>query len=525
MKIDKKDFASLIFLMLIFWAGVLREVNLPGIYMDAVNPDYLAAQTLYPGIQNPSWKIPTAIFPILGNLYHGVQNYYIDLAIFNVLGISVTSIRIAQAVFGATIVALLYFLGVLITRNRFVSFTTAALLATEIAFLASFRTQFYIILGAETWLFASLVAMHNGRRAGDFLSGVFYGLSIYSYFVMGFFGPALLVLLFNRNHKRPRYWFVGLLIGLLPYLVGYVSAIVALGGVDQFAAWAHVAINGLAPLSSNLSFIGRIFYVAQMAYLAISNGGNDLMIFGSYLVGNWPTIKSAFFIIVFVILAFKIHRKGPYLYTLLPLSYLAIAAIFGNRLWVHHFSVLVPISYLLLLIVLADLAKNKIRTVLISLFSITYAILNIVQCNDFFLELNRTGGTGKYSHALTRLAENALSVPKVLYVFPEWGFFMPFDLLTENKVHYILDLNGINNIKDNFDYIDITSWTLSGAQKYVAALKADGLTSVSVETYRGRNYRTAFYLVNGVVQRKKLTAHIIKEQFAKPSRAAAVEVK
>jgi hypothetical protein len=202
-RFTKNDLIIVLVLTLIFWLGVLRQIDLPGLYMDAVNPDYLAAHVLNPGLDNPRWLIPTISFPILGNLYHGVQNFYVDLVTFSVLGISVASIRISQALFGAAIVMLLYLLTVLATRNRLAAFLGAALLATDIAFIASFRTQFYIILGGEMWLFASLVALWHGGRKGFFLSGVCYGISIYGYFVLGFFAPAMALLVMSRPEKRP----------------------------------------------------------------------------------------------------------------------------------------------------------------------------------------------------------------------------------------------------------------------------------------------------------------------------------
>ena len=59
-------------LLLIFSLGVLRNNHLPGLYFDAVNPDYLAAKILA-GNKYINHFPPWDTFPILGNYYHGVM--------------------------------------------------------------------------------------------------------------------------------------------------------------------------------------------------------------------------------------------------------------------------------------------------------------------------------------------------------------------------------------------------------------------------------------------------------------------
>ena len=66
----------------IFWAGILRYIDLPGLYHDVVNPDYIAAHSLNDQFNNPGGALASKWFPMLGNIYHGVQNYYVDLPIF-----------------------------------------------------------------------------------------------------------------------------------------------------------------------------------------------------------------------------------------------------------------------------------------------------------------------------------------------------------------------------------------------------------------------------------------------------------
>ena len=47
---------------------VIRCGNLPGLYMDAVNPDYAAVQLRWPGLDNEKGMVA---FPWLTQVYHG----------------------------------------------------------------------------------------------------------------------------------------------------------------------------------------------------------------------------------------------------------------------------------------------------------------------------------------------------------------------------------------------------------------------------------------------------------------------
>ncbi len=82
------------------FAGVLLDMDLPGVYMDAVNPDYLAAPILHPGRRIDVWALPGNLimgrFPVLTSLYHGTGQLWFGLPFFALLGTSVTSLRIVH---------------------------------------------------------------------------------------------------------------------------------------------------------------------------------------------------------------------------------------------------------------------------------------------------------------------------------------------------------------------------------------------------------------------------------------------
>lgn len=502
MKTTRSDAFLLLLLMAIFWLGVLRHIDLPGLYMDAVNPDYLVARAINPRVWNPdwlsqAWLVPTATFPILGNLYHGVQNYYFELLSLRVLGVSVASVRISQAFFGALTVAFLYVTAVILTRNRLAAFIGAALLACDIAFIASFRTQFYIILGGEMWLFASLMALYYGRPLGFFLSGVCFGLSTYGYFVLGFFAPAMAVLVLARPDRRPFHWIGGFCVGLLPYVAGYASLVSAQGDLHGALAWLQAATRGLAPLSSHLSLLDSLRYTSQIAWFALSDAGNESMLFGRSVSGVWAVIKVA--TIVAIILAFLVRGKETQtkLLILMPASYFCVAAIFGSRLWAHHFSTLVPVAYLLLAAAAAEFLSGNKHRLLVFGVAIVFVAGNLHQGNNFYRALEATGGVGKTTDALSRLATDARDRPDTLYVFPDWGFFMSFNLLTENRVPYVLDADHIADARGERTNVEIVFWAPSDEKKYRDALTAAGAKTVESRAYYRRDGMLAFEALVG----------------------------
>ena len=84
----------------------LQQITLPGVYMDAVNPDYCAA-----GVLNPPSRgdrrgcCPGTIcsrFPVLISFYHGAQQFWLGLPFFWLFGTSVTGLRLTHAMFGSS---------------------------------------------------------------------------------------------------------------------------------------------------------------------------------------------------------------------------------------------------------------------------------------------------------------------------------------------------------------------------------------------------------------------------------------
>ncbi|MCP3728753.1 glycosyltransferase family 39 protein [Paraburkholderia sp. CNPSo 3272] len=521
------DFYVLSILLAIFWVGVLRHIQVPGLYMDAVNPDYLAARTLEPEIHNPAWIIPTKWFPILGNLYHGVQTYYLAIPIDAVFGMNIVSVRLGQALFGAVIVALSFAIVIRITGNRLLAFVAAAGLATDIAFIASFRTQNYIILAGEVWLFFSILCLLKpglGRSTAwrPFLSGVCFGLAAYGYFVFLFFGPAMLWLAGStatgKSKRDLAIWIGGVVVGMLPYVAGYASLIVALGGVPNAIAWVQAALHNLSPFSSQLSIWGDVINAGRLSQYAMTNTSNELMLLGGGLHATWPNLRLAGMIVVLLCglataLTFErasgASRQTSALLIALPIVYIFAASPLGTRLWAHHFSVLIPLGYLSGAIAANALMSRKndglqklakVTSKVVYAVGIVVLCLNVRQQNHFYSQLEETGGVGMATSALTSLANEARPLKtSVVYVFPDWGFFMSFALLTNNQVPYALELSPyvISQYRQTANEIRVAFWKEVDVQKYSALLSQYGIHNLQVETFRRNDGAPAFYLLRG----------------------------
>jgi len=523
---------SLAVLQLFFWLGILRYVELPGLYMDAVNPDYLAAHILNPSLKNPVWELPTRWFPILGSLYHGVQNLYVDIPVFWLIGTSVTAIRISQALFGAITVLVVYGIVRRISGDKLFATLAALGLATDIAFIVSFRTQNYIILGGMMWLLLSVYPLIFKDktafcRLNLCLSGIFFGLAVYGYFVFLFFLPAFVIEILQAAPKRHKIyaclvWCLGVAIGLFPYLIGYFSLGVALGGPREVLAFLAGMAQGLAPLSSKLSLVESYEYAFSMARLAMTNGGNELMIFGDPIeIGLWPTVKFGAFLtgialaifwggLKFCKLAARWSR-GTRLVVYLPCSYYIFSGILGNRLWAHHYSVMTPLFYLLCAVLCYE-GYGKLRALELGqkyklskraafiLGGAAIVICNLIQQGSFFQQLAETGGKGKMSSSLNFFAEEALySASDTVYMFPEWGFFMPFSLLTANTVPYRLEISKsvIEKLRSKYRYIKVAFWDYKDFEKYSQKLESLGVKENSLRKYTGMDSKPAFYVITG----------------------------
>lgn len=84
----KKNLAGILLIFLCTYLTGIQNIGLPGIYYDAVYPDYIAAVWAFPGIDNFTQITKHAGLPLLGNLYHGTLTSIVQFFVLKCFGVS-----------------------------------------------------------------------------------------------------------------------------------------------------------------------------------------------------------------------------------------------------------------------------------------------------------------------------------------------------------------------------------------------------------------------------------------------------
>lgn len=451
----------------------LQQITLPGVYMDAVNPDYLVASVLNRHAEPiGAWLLDGNYllmkWPVLISFYHGSQQFWLGLPLFALFGTTVTGLRLTHAIFALGVLAALYALFARGGLKPWQAALACAALALDPAFSYAFRTQSYITLAPSAWLFLSLYclarAADSARRWRWLLgSGVLYGLAVVGYFIYAFFLPAMLLALHwwwsgtprGPNRRQPSRawpaWYVGAAIGGSFYAVGYALTIYYFGGFAE--AWAHFqqTQKALQAFSGNVSLAQRVAYLAMMVESVIQNWFHHWLIFGEYEALPGASFKTAVLLAAPLVLWARAEWRGQASALLrvliaLPVSFAAIALFFGTRLSGHHFMVLLPLAYGALAVGLRALvnAPPAWRSAVPS-FALPMAVLATLNIGGQLHEaghLRETRGIELYSDAINRLAAdlNARERKPFVYFF-DWGLSMPIAFLTRGTI-------GLNTLED-----------------------------------------------------------------------------
>jgi len=404
---------------------------------------------------------------------------------------------------------------------------TTTALAADAAFVASLRTQYVIILGGTAWALLSveLLLQHRAestpgpaRRSRLVLSGVCFGLAVYGYFVLGFLGPALVALIVAHRGDLPARnalmrWGSGVLLGLVPYAAGYGSWWIELGSFRAFLQSLSSGVRSLQPFRPE-GVIERIHGVLHLAHLAWSNLGAELLILGGQAEA-FPLANAKLVILGLLVglglLAMLTYQRSCLRAVLfapaLLASYLAVALVFVPRLWAHHMGAVLPLVYLTvgtsavglaLPVAQAGIWPGRIAHALLGSALVAVVSLNTAHQQRFFSRLSAVGGVGSYSDASSRLASRAVRDPEsAVYVFPEWGFFMPFAFLTGNRVPYELSCEAprVRRALTGGHDVVVASWNDALLGSYAATLERFGAKRFEREILSRRDGAPAIYLL------------------------------
>lgn len=467
-----------VLVLLVFVLGVCWNISLPGLYMDAVNPDYLVIRTLgHERFPLPIWIPPGNLFfdrfPVITSLYHGTGHVWFALWFYLLFGIGIVQLRIAQALFGAAIL-----LGVLAILRRAgagriaaaLAALTALALALDPVFVFGFRTQFYITLAATAWLLAALLAANSALRPrGDskarwliLLAGICYGFAVFGYFIYAFFAPALLLALILRSRQvrlgrcglsvvSLLAWLgVGLAIGSIGYLIGYGRIMQAEGGFGGLLRYIISSENSLGAFNSTFTFAQTANYFHVLISNVFSNAWQHSLMFGD----GWPEPASmpklwillGLPLLLWLFLEATRSASGWLRLTLaLMVSFVAVAFGLGSRVSGHHFVVLLPLCYLALglgLITLTSRVRDRAIAAIAAVVLIGLGSINAVGQWSTQQQLVATGGRKLFSDAINRFATDAVVERHDQFVvLPDWGLFMPFQFLTDGQVEHMTDID------------------------------------------------------------------------------------
>ena len=443
-----------------------RAIDLPGVYMDAVNPDYLVVRVFtWERTPMAAWVLPGnhllgARFPILVSLYHGTQHFWLGLPLFWLLGTTVESLRIVHALFGLGVLAALYGLLAAAGVRPWLATLAAGALAVDPVFLFAFRTQSYITMSPAAWLLLALLFLLRSGRAGAspramVASGFFAGLAVQGYFVYAFYLPALVVGAWLWPRPRPgrghaardlARWGLGLVLGVAGYVLGYALIAREEGGLRALLAYVAEQQHALGAFASPMTPGERVRFVAEMVAGVFGNGWHHSLVFAEWNY-RLPGTAARMLLLLAAPLALLAvaERRG----TATPLQRLVVALAptfclfalaFGGRLGGHHFVSLLPLGYAALALGVANAAVSTARgggparAAAIAAFALL-AAYGIQGHREEMAKLVATRGVGLYSDAVNRLATDLVATaPRPFVFFPDWGLALPFAFLTRAAV-------------------------------------------------------------------------------------------
>ncbi|MFO1323863.1 MAG: hypothetical protein U1F15_07340 [Burkholderiales bacterium] len=441
---------------LVYAVVTAHRIELPSLFADAVNPDYLAASLLS---AHPERGIVWVLFgnsllgdraPVLISLYHGSQQYWLGLPFYAVFGTGVTGVRLTHAMFALFVLAALHALLLRGGLRPWLAAAVGAALAVDPAFSYAFRTQAYITVAPAAWLLLSLVCLSRAPEAAKparwlFASGALCGLAAVGYFVWAFVLPPIAFAASRWMRgvplARPAWltWTRGLATGSVFYPIGYLLIARKLGSFTGMVDFVREQQAHLGAFRSALPPGERLAHAWRTLDAVVNAHWHSAIMFGGEIVpAPAPALKVALLVGLPYLLwgaAEATRRATPVqrLLVALPVSFVACALVFGDRLGGHHFVTLVPLLYAALGVGLATLlpARGLPKCVGVVAPVVALAAMNVLGQERIADTLAQTRGRGFLSDAIHRFADdlNAMERKPFLW-FAEPALALPVIMIT-----------------------------------------------------------------------------------------------
>jgi len=459
--------------ILLFAILGLKDLMLPGIYMDSANPDYHAAYMLRGGIPLPSWTYPDNYlfrnFPLLNSLYGGNFVAYPAMAFFSALGYGIPQFRIYHVFLGILLLICLIWCLRKWQVPRVAIALVAGVVAVDPTFLFSWRTQYYLQLIPLIFFFLALGLLSEWRadavtasrsNARYWWAGIFLGFAAYCYFVFAFYAAAV-VLALSFQIRRSWNWgmvtalALGTISGWLPFAYAHLSVILNMGlhgyleqlrglqstyGVvnpaQSLADRLHIVIDRISFLRSGSTVEEMIFARARVGPIAKTIGGVVLGA-GPFLwlcFRLWPRRAAAD---RGAVVASKPGTLGDLIFWVF-ISHFMLGIIVGKPLSLQHYIMLLPLVYVMLAlawpIAVAHGASNgeeranglyRAVNFVFVLICVGMVVFNLSLSRKFGERLVQEGGAGMYTEAINvAIAQLATEPRDTALLFPQWGYWM-----------------------------------------------------------------------------------------------------
>lgn len=241
----KYDLVVFAAILAIITLQLIKLGNYPGIYFDAINPDYQAVQLLHPLNDQPRWSFS---WPWLNQPYHG--NNGIIITLLSVLVTGSTSVLQYHITYGI-VAAIAVFLCYKILTNKVIGVSKlwaglgSVILISWPSVLTIIITQSYICLFGSVCILGGVLTFLNWlddvKGPGKLSICYFlFGLAFYSYFNFLFFLPPLLVCTVISTRRYGSITFDDIVTPLLAYtlgcgifIVGWSQKALLMSGVDM----------------------------------------------------------------------------------------------------------------------------------------------------------------------------------------------------------------------------------------------------------------------------------------------------
>lgn len=220
------------------YAVGMQNIEFPGVYYDAVYPDYIASVLAFPGIDNFTQITQHVGLPLLGNFYHGTLTAAIQFLVLKCAGTAnVYTLRMTNLFYISIIGCILFSFTQKISRKYFIPLIGSLLCVTSQNVFIFSRTQYYIMLpGVIFFLLSCDILLTEYLLHGQcskqklLLAGIFQGIAFYGYFTFLLLVPPSIVIIAIYEQRQKKLagavtFLWGILLGSILYFFAYYDSL------------------------------------------------------------------------------------------------------------------------------------------------------------------------------------------------------------------------------------------------------------------------------------------------------------